>query len=61
MSMAFQIQFDYRFDTNGFFNDSARRATLEAAGQIWSDLIQDEFDNVAARVKFTVTNTRTDL
>ncbi len=30
---ALQIQFDYRFDTNGFFNDPVRRATLEHAGR----------------------------
>lgn len=42
----FDIRFDYRFDTNGFFSDPKRRATLEAAAQVWERIIQDEFPNV---------------
>ena len=54
--MSFDIRFDYRFDSTGFFDDPARRAALEEAGRIWSDLIGDEFDDVPAGVSFTVRN-----
>jgi hypothetical protein len=43
---SFNIVFDYRFDTSGFFNDPQRRATLEAAAKAWESLIADEFPNV---------------
>ncbi|WP_353932490.1 tandem-95 repeat protein [Okeanomitos corallinicola TIOX110] len=56
---SFDIVFDYRFDTNGFFDDAARRATLEAAGQIWANLIEDEFDNIPAGIQFTIQNPQT--
>jgi hypothetical protein len=38
----FRIQFDYRFDTQGWFT-SERRAALEAAAQVWESIIADEF------------------
>ncbi len=38
----FNIQFDYRFDTQGFFT-SEKRAVLEAAAALWENIIQDEF------------------
>ena len=38
-----EIKFDYSLDSQGFFNDIARREALEAAGRIWSDLLPDEF------------------
>jgi len=47
----FNIEFDYRFDSSGFFNDPARRAALAAAADI-----QDEFPNVPAGIEFTVDN-----
>ncbi|NET00249.1 MAG: tandem-95 repeat protein [Sphaerospermopsis sp. SIO1G1] len=56
---SFDIVFDYRFDTNGFFNDAARRANLEAAAQIWENVIEDEFDNIPAGVQFTILNPQT--
>jgi hypothetical protein len=41
----FSIRFDYRFDTVGFFTPD-RRAALEAAGALWSNLIRDDFEAV---------------
>jgi Ca2+-binding RTX toxin-like protein len=54
--MAFNITFDYRFDTAGFFTDPARRLALEEAGRIWESLIGDEFDPVSIGTTFTVRN-----
>ena len=45
--MAFDIKFDYRFDTVNFFTDE-RKAILEQAGDIWSSYIQDNFDSIPA-------------
>ncbi|MEP0870255.1 hypothetical protein NDA01_10630 [Trichocoleus desertorum AS-A10] len=56
---SFQIQFDYRFDTNGFFANPERRATLEAAADHWEAVIQDEFANLPSGVKFRVQNPQT--
>jgi len=42
---SFQIQFDYRFDTQGWFT-SARKAALEAAARIWESIIADEFPDI---------------
>lgn len=53
------IEFDYRFDTNGFFDDLDRRATLEAAANIWESLIEDDFEAIPAGVEFTVRNPQT--
>ena len=46
--MSFNIKFDYRFDTEGFFNDPEKRIVLEQAAQIWSYYIQDEFTDIPA-------------
>ena len=54
--MGFNIAFDYRFDSSGFFTNPAVRAALEAAGDIWESLIQDEFQNVGAGTIFTIDN-----
>ena len=51
-----KIKFDYSLDSQGFFNDVARREALEAAGRIWSDLVQDEFENIPVGAEFTITN-----
>ncbi|NET04749.1 MAG: hypothetical protein F6K16_08415 [Symploca sp. SIO2B6] len=53
------IEFDYRFDTNGFFDDPARRAVLEQAAVIWESFIQDEFPNVPAGIEVSVINPQT--
>ncbi|NJK28412.1 MAG: VCBS repeat-containing protein, partial [Coleofasciculaceae cyanobacterium SM2_3_26] len=55
----FNIEFDYRFDTNGFFNDPTRRAALEAAADFWEATIQDEFPDVAAGTTSSVLNPAT--
>lgn len=54
-----KIKFDYRFDTEGFFNNSQRKAALEKAGAIWSSLLKDDFAAIPAGVEFTVTNPTT--
>ncbi|GAB4545807.1 MAG: hypothetical protein Tsb0014_40140 [Pleurocapsa sp.] len=54
-----KIEFDYRFDTNGFFDAPERRAALEEAGRIWSELINDDFEAIPAGVQFTVQNPQT--
>ncbi|NDW45100.1 calcium-binding protein [Ruegeria sp. PrR005] len=54
--MNFDIAFDYRFDTTGFFEDPARRAALEEAARIWESFIDDEFDDVPAGTVFTIRN-----
>jgi hypothetical protein len=59
--MAFKIEFDYRFDTEGFF-DANRKALLEFAAQIWSDYIEDEFQDIPAGEQLEVpTFTNTDI
>lgn len=40
-----KIQFDYRFDTLGWFTPE-RRAALEAAARVWEVSLQDEFPDV---------------
>lgn len=54
-----KIEFDYSFDTNEFFKNSNRRAALEKAGEIWSSLINDSFENIPAGVEFTIQNPTT--
>ncbi|HYP90890.1 MAG TPA: hypothetical protein VEQ59_22140 [Polyangiaceae bacterium] len=47
----FSIQFDYRFDRAGFFDEhdhAERRAALEAAAAVWSGLIDEDFLEVPA-------------
>ncbi|MCU0565272.1 MAG: pre-peptidase C-terminal domain-containing protein [Oculatellaceae cyanobacterium Prado106] len=44
---SFNIQFDYRFDTQGWFTPE-RRATLEAAARIWESIIVNDFPDVPA-------------
>ncbi|MCL1471935.1 hypothetical protein [Argonema antarcticum] len=58
--MPFNIEFDYRFDSKGFFNDPARRQALEAAGNIWESYIQDEFPDVGAGIQLNAINPETD-
>ncbi len=54
-----KIQFDYRFDRNGFFNDPNRKAALEKAGEIWSSILKDDFAAIPAGVQFTVQSPET--
>ncbi|AFZ44157.1 peptidase M10A and M12B matrixin and adamalysin [Halothece sp. PCC 7418] len=53
---SFNIEFDFRFDTNGFFDDPVRRDALESAGDIWESFIEDDFPDVPAGIEFTITN-----
>ncbi len=55
--MAFNIEFDYRFDSTGFFDENThadRRAALEKAAKIWEGLIGDEFVDVRAGTTFSI-------
>jgi hypothetical protein len=45
---AVTIQFDYRFDTQGFFSDPSRRAVLQAAGDFWSTVLTDSLNPIVA-------------
>ena len=47
-SSSFDIKFDYRFDTNGFFDgpNRYRRDSLEAAATTWEAILTDEFPDV---------------
>ncbi len=56
--MSFNIEFDYRFDTMGFFTPQAR-AGLEVAASIWENLIKDEFPDFRAGQPFQITNPET--
>ena len=56
--MSFNIEFDYRFDTNGFFNSTVRSA-LEEAARIWESHIEDEFPNFSAGQALSVRNPQT--
>ena len=39
---AINIEFDYSFDSNNFFNTQARKDVLSAAGSFFTDIIQDD-------------------
>lgn len=52
--MSFDIEFDYRFDTSGFFDNPAARAALEEAAAIWENLIGDEFEAIPAGASFSI-------
>lgn len=56
MSQSFQIQFDYRFDTSGFFNNPDSRETLEQAATVWEEIIQEDLPNIPAGIQFSVAN-----
>ncbi|MGJ8605826.1 MAG: DUF4214 domain-containing protein [Marivita sp.] len=57
--MTFTIQFDYRFDSTGFFSSADRRAALEAAAAEWEAVIRDEFDDLPVGTMFSVQNPTT--
>jgi len=56
---SFDIQFDYRFDTNGFFNHPNRRAVLEAAASAWENIIKDEFTDIPTGSGLFIENPQT--
>jgi hypothetical protein len=47
---AFNITFDYRFDTKGWFTPE-RRAALESAARVWENIIVDEFQTTPTGTK----------
>ena len=51
----FHIQFDYRYDTNGWFDD-AKKACLEYAASLWENVITSDFSDIAAGTSLKVTN-----
>ncbi len=58
----FDIRFDYRYDTNGFFRDPQRRAVLEAAANTWEGIIKDEFPDIPVGTSTPfVNNPQTDV
>ncbi|MDJ0744705.1 MAG: hypothetical protein QNJ32_15275 [Xenococcaceae cyanobacterium MO_167.B27] len=50
-----EIKFDYRFASEEFFTEEAKEA-LETAAEIWSDLLQDDFENIPIGAEFTIQN-----
>ena len=54
-SDGFNIEFDYRFDTNNWF-DSGKRAVLEKAAEIWEAIILDDFEDIKAGTTVHATN-----
>lgn len=60
--MAFDIEFDYRFDKNNFFTEE-KKAILEQAGDIWSSYIQDEFTSISAgeKLRFDINGERQEV
>lgn len=56
---SFDIHFDYRFDTNGFFNNPAHRVVLEAAADVWKNIIKDDFTNVPIETNLYISNPQT--
>lgn len=54
----FNIKFNYRFDTQGWFTAS-RRAVLEEAATIWESIILDEFENVPIGTPLHITHPET--
>jgi hypothetical protein len=44
---AFNIRFDYRYDTRGWFTPE-RRSALEAAGRVWETIIVNDLPDVPA-------------
>ena len=54
----FNIEFDYRFDTFGFFTPQVRQA-LEEAANIWESFILDDFPEFSTGQTFSVRNPET--
>lgn len=57
----FKIEFDYSLDSQGYFkNNPGRQRDLEAAGQYWSEHIQENFATVGAGTQLYLNNPETD-
>jgi len=54
-SESFNIRFDYRFDTQGWFTPK-RKAALESAAKFWEDIIQEDFESLPAGTLIYVEN-----
>jgi hypothetical protein len=54
----FNIQFDYRFDTERWFTGD-RKATLEAAAKVWETVIAEEFEAISVGTSLQVLNPQT--
>ena len=57
--MPFNITLDYRFDSNGFFDNPEARAAMEAAAAAWEAVILDDFVEVPAGIQYTIDNPST--
>lgn len=57
--MTLNIEFDFSFDSAGFYDDPRIRATLEASARVWEGLIRDEFADIPAGTTFTIENPTT--
>ncbi len=53
--MAFDIAFDYRFASHGFFTDRVRDV-LEAAADAWESVITEEFGDVPLGIRLSLTD-----
>jgi Bacterial pre-peptidase C-terminal domain len=54
----FKIQFDYRFDTDGWFTPE-RRAGLEAAARVWEAIIRSDFQSIPSNSILSLVNPQT--
>ncbi len=54
-AQAVLIQFDYSYDSNGFFSDPVRRGVLEAAGNYFSSLLADDLAAITSNSSNTFT------
>ena len=52
---AFHIEFDYSYDTSGWF-DEVKKQNLEYAASLWSDRINQDWTNIAAGTQINVLN-----
>jgi hypothetical protein len=52
----FSIEFDYRFDKAGFFDDQVRRDALELAARHWSRVLANDFPAIPAGTRLRVTD-----
>jgi Bacterial pre-peptidase C-terminal domain len=57
-SHSFKIQFDYRFDTDGWFTPE-RRAGLEAAAKVWEAIIRSDFQSLPSNSILSLVNPQT--
>ena len=56
---AFNIEFDYRYDVNHFFDDPIKREALEYSAKLWENQITSDFTDIAAGSLLSVINPNT--